>query len=249
MSTAIYVATQGIIKTHIPEHSIYYPLQVGASGKDSIIPYAGASPYLRDDEGDNISIKNPYYCELTGHYWIWKHSHFEIIGICHYRRYFVTDRGVIKRFLRFVNTGFFTEDDIRERLKNADMLAPDMITKDGTIGETYSRAHNKSDLIAIGEAIRKLYPEYYNDFIREMNGNHFWVCNMLIARKDVFDDYCSWLFDILFHVEQFIPYQQYDNYQRRVFGFLSERLFGVWIRHNKINAKACKMITTQGRQI
>ena len=64
---------------------IYTPLFVGRNGRDNF-------GYCSDDNGDNISSKNPYFCELTGLYWIWKQSKADIIGLCHYRRYFVNEK-------------------------------------------------------------------------------------------------------------------------------------------------------------
>ena len=61
----------------------YFPIHVGKalSDKDlSIQP---------DNEGENISHKNQSYCELTGMYWAWKNlKNVDVIGLCHYRRYF-----------------------------------------------------------------------------------------------------------------------------------------------------------------
>lgn len=48
-------------KYWMPDDDVYMPLQVGAEGKESL-------GYTPDNTGDNISSKNPNYCELTGLY-------------------------------------------------------------------------------------------------------------------------------------------------------------------------------------
>ena len=66
----------------MPADPVYLPVQVGAAGKASI------PGYTRDDSGENISAKNPHYCELTGLYWAWKNLSGDAIGLAHYRRHF-----------------------------------------------------------------------------------------------------------------------------------------------------------------
>ena len=66
----------------MPADPVYLPVQVGAAGKESI------PGYTRDDSGENISAKNPHYCELTGLYWAWKNLPGDAIGLAHYRRHF-----------------------------------------------------------------------------------------------------------------------------------------------------------------
>jgi len=80
-----------LIAAHKPygfaQDDIYMPVQVGAALNDKF----GAAC---DDTGDNISDKNPYYCELTGLYWMWKNVKADYCGLVHYRRYFaVRDAG------------------------------------------------------------------------------------------------------------------------------------------------------------
>ena len=40
------------------------------------------------------------------------------------------------------------------------------------------------------------------------------------------------MFNILELAEKRIDISKYDNYNKRVFGFLAERLFNVWINYN-----------------
>ena len=58
------------------------PIQVGRECTQNDLGMIG------DNTGDNISIKNPYFCELTATYWIFKNVKDDIVGLCHYRRYF-----------------------------------------------------------------------------------------------------------------------------------------------------------------
>ena len=93
MDTKIFVMTHKKIeelsdRTILPE--IYIPMQVGRAGKEDL-------GYLGDDSGDNISDKNSSYCELTGMYWLWKNMDCDIIGICHYRRFFTRQERLLEQ--------------------------------------------------------------------------------------------------------------------------------------------------------
>jgi hypothetical protein len=62
-----------------------------------------------------------------------------------------------------------------------------------------------------------------------------YVGNMLLCKKDLFDEYSKWLFDILFEVEKRIhqDVETRDTYQKRVYGFLSERLTRVFVEYKR----------------
>ena len=62
------------------------------------------------------------------------------------------------------------------------------------------------------------------------------ICNMFIMRRELLDEYCTWLFDILFEVERRLDISAYSGNDRRVFGFLGERLLDVWIETKGLRA-------------
>ena len=55
---------------------------------------------------------------------------------------------------------------------------------------------------------------------------------MFVMNKENFQNYCEWLFAILMPLKDKIPYESYGPYQKRVFGFLAERLLNVWVLKN-----------------
>ena len=69
----------------MPQDDVYMPIHVGCEGKESI-------GFTGDNTGDNISTKNPHYCELTALYWAWKNLQADYTGLVHYRRYFTNKR-------------------------------------------------------------------------------------------------------------------------------------------------------------
>ena len=52
---------------------------------------------------------------------------------------------------------------------------------------------------------------------------------MMFCKKELFDDYAKWLFDLMKKFESLIDISEYSTDQARIFGFLTERLLNVWI--------------------
>ena len=56
--------------------------------------------------------------------------------------------------------------------------------------------------------------------------------NMMIAKREVLDQYCQWLFPILFELEKVVDVDGLSSFDARLFGRVSEILFNVWLRHH-----------------
>lgn len=182
--------------------------------------------YVPDDTGDNISTKNKSFCELTGLYWLWKNHTCDIIGVCHYRRFFLQ------------NNRMLTKEYIEKTLEEYDIIIPSNLYANGdSTRNQYALNHIIDDFDICGEIIREKYPEYTQAFDVMQNCPLMNCYNMLIARKEVFDEYCSWLFDILFEVEKRNDLTGRDTQQQRVFGYLSERLLKVWLLKQNLRVK------------
>jgi hypothetical protein len=219
-----------IIATHksywMPEDPLYLPVHVGAAGKDSL-------GYVRDDTGDNISSKNVNYCELTGLYWAWKNLEADYVGLAHYRRHFSA-----KRHLKASREYVITEKQLRQVLSGTDVVLP--VKRNYFIETNYSQyvhAHHKEDLDVTRQILNEKYPRFvraYDESMKRTWGHRF---NMFVMKREYFDAYCEWLFDLLFELERRLDISSYSPYDARVFGFVSERLLDVWIETKDISYK------------
>ena len=188
-----------IIATHkeykMPGDSLYLPVHVGAEGKKDI-------GYTKDNTGDNISTKNPFFCELTGLYWAWKNLDADYIGLAHYRRHF----SLKKRKYRKVEDTLdhvLTRKQAKEIFKNTDIILP---KKRRYFIETLYNHYKHTMHIETLDETRKIleekYPKYLKEFDRLKKRTSMHAFNMFIMKKEVLDDYCEWLFDILFELEK-----------------------------------------------
>ncbi len=227
MDTRIYIMTHK--KCNLPKEEGYYPLQVGAALHDEL-------QYEKDNTGDNISEKNSSYCELTGIYWIWKNAQCDNVGICHYRRYYCDDKA--ERIVR--------KKEYEDMLKKYDVIVPRSMSNVMPVYAYFSVAHKLPALDLSRKYISENCPVYLDAFDRCMDSYFLCGCNMMTTRKELFNDYCEWLFPILFDVERVIrPEKIEDSYQRRIMGFLSERLLRVWIMMQDVRVKEIRMAQTE----
>lgn len=205
----------------MPHDKVYLPLHVGAEGKQDL-------GFTKDNTGDNISSKNPNFCELTGLYWAWKNLACEYIGLCHYRRYFAHKPKSSE--LAEKKKAIYSKEDYEKLLQKYDVILP---TKRNyyieSVRSHYEHAHHKSDLDEVERIIAEKYPEYSDAFNTVMDRTKLHILNMFVMKKELFAQYCQWLFDIEFELEKRIDISDYDAYNARIYGFLSERLFNVWL--------------------
>lgn len=216
----------------LPNENGYIPLHVGAEGKNDL-------GFIKDSTDDNISTKNPNFCELTGLYWMWKNTNSKYIGLCHYRRYF------FKKNSYHTLDKVLKKDEALKLLNEYDVIVPKKLKILGNnIRNQYAKFHHIEDYDLCRNIIGEKYPEYIDSFDKISKRKYFYAYNMFIMSKENFNNYCTWLFDILFEVEKRVDITNYSNYDKRIFGFLSERLFNVWLEKNNFKLKELSVYNT-----
>ena len=228
-----------IVATHkeykMPKDKLYLPLHVGAKGKQDL-------GYTKDDTKKNISEKNPFFCELTGLYWAWKNLDADYIGLVHYRRHLtqnkVKTKDIDKKFKEVI-----TLKEVDKLLNKTDVILPKK--RNYYIETLYSHYEHTMYIEPLDET-RKIIEEKYPDYLEEFDKLHkrtsAHMFNMFIMKKEILNEYCTWLFDILFELEKRIDVKQYDNFHARFFGRISELLLDVWINKNNISYKEVNVI-------
>ncbi|NMM95080.1 DUF4422 domain-containing protein [Bifidobacterium oedipodis] len=229
-----------------PHGTSLLPIQVGAENAASRF-----SDTLHDDEGDNISAKNPMYCELTAQYWAWKNMDADYYGFCHYRRYFdftstahtENDYGEIMDM--FIDNRAIAEyglDDysIAQAVQGWDVITTPLNDVRRIGGFANLKEHWDADQHLRLKDLRHLYdllcarhPEYREDADAVLNGRRAAFCNMFIMKKDIFFEYCEWLFPLLDEFTEHWDHVAADMQTLRTPGHLSERLLNIFIAHKQ----------------
>lgn len=228
----------------LPQHPYFLPIQAGAALHDHI------NGYQPDDIGDNISIKNPHFCELTCHYWAWKNlNNVDIVGLNHYRRYFDFTRKwpQFSSDKHFIATEDFLKQDytfpnLEKLLSKYDIILP--VARHWRVSNTqqYGEYHIAKDWEMLRQIIKERHPEYIPAFEKTMDHSNKSVgYNMFVTHWKHFDAYSKWLFDILFEVESRVPPID-DPIQSRIYGYMSERLINVFCEHHRLRIKHIPLI-------
>ncbi|MCQ2457151.1 MAG: DUF4422 domain-containing protein [Clostridia bacterium] len=218
-----------------PSDPVYLPVQAGAEGKESF-------GITADNEGDSISEKNPGFCELTVQYWLWKNREADAYGLCHYRRYFAS-RTLIKPKNERILNGKALETLLA---KSSVILPKKRHYWVETNRSQYVHAHHEEDLILTREILDGMYGERYTAaFDRVMDRRSGHRFNMFLMTKAYFCRYNEFLFPVLFELEKRLDISGYSPKDRRVFGYVAERLTDVWLEAEKIAFSECRVVFTE----
>lgn len=235
-SIEIYVMTHKEIEEEY-DSSLYKPI---LNGSANVKQHYG---YIRDDSGDNISKFHKNYGELTSEYWVWKNSKADVIGFCHYRRWFVKNFKLEK----------LNKEDILNDLENYDIILPTKFKFDYTLYEHQKELDitlpdydaTYEDYLKVEGVLKKFFPEYAKTYHDVMNGKEAWLCTIFICKRELADEYFQWLFSVCDKLKNEIDLVKYDTRDSRVFAFIAERLLTTYIVKNNLKFKEYPLIITE----
>ena len=228
-----------VIATHkkynMPQDKMYMPVHVGAEGKIDENGNSLDLGYVKDNTGDNISQKNSSFCELTGLYWAWKNLESDFVGLAHYRRHFS-----LKKKSKDPFENILTMNELESLTQNYSVFVPKKRKYYiETLYSHYAHTHYAEHLDITKQIISEKCPEYLESCEKVYKHTSGFMFNMMIMRKDLFDCYCQWLFDILFELENRIgdKAKELSFFQGRFYGRVSEIIFNVWLDYQVKSGK------------
>ena len=221
-----------------------------------------------DDTGVNISSRNNEFNECSVLYWIWKNAdikNLKYIGFFQYRRhlilneYFENSKDDIEKsayrctHFKKITSNYddiigLNEKNILNILKDYDCILP--LSTDFTAINTTSvyddwvyniPGVHVDDLIELENVIAKLHPEMSDDLCKYLNSPKKRMYHIFITKPSIFNEYCDWLFNILFELDKRIDTSLYSVNGKRTLGYLAETLYGFYFSYkkNEIKIKEC----------
>lgn len=196
------------------------------------------SEMIGDDTGENISGKNLSYNEMTALYWAWKNYEAlgdpDYIGLMHYRRHFcikkMNERSAYFETNQVDNMDTYlekelglTESAVCSLLSKNDFIVTKPYYKK-SVYDHYKESHKIEELDHAISIVKRYFPKYYRACKKYINGHLVYFCNMFVLPKDLFFEYCSFVFGVLQKYED-----EVDITGKRL--FISERLTGVFIQY------------------
>jgi hypothetical protein len=240
-SPSITIAVAAHKPYRMPTDSIYLPLHVGAALYPDVL-----TSMIGDNTGDNISEKNNYYSELTGLYWLWKNNRSSYKGLVHYRR-LLGSADTRKRV--------FQRDPYK---KVADSAEFEILLKDygillakrrnyyiETVYSHYAHTLESKQLDLCREVLEKKYPQYVDAWDHSMSSRGAHLFNMFVMEQSKFNDYCEFMFSILREMEDQLPPSQYDAFNARYLGRISELLMDPWLETNGYSYRELPVISPE----
>ncbi|HEP1834000.1 TPA: DUF4422 domain-containing protein [Streptococcus suis] len=223
--------------TPFTEELNYKIMLVGANNNK------GEAFYLKDNfEEDNISDKNFSFCELTGAYSLYKHCTDDIIGLVHYRRYFMNSEGFPLSFNEAESILEKYDVILPTKSKLTSYKIPVSVKKHfiSLLGKDGKEAWEKCS-----DILKRKYPEMIVSFENFERQNSTYFYNMCVMNSRDFKAYHEWLFDILLQLDKEIDVTSYSKYNQRMFGFISERLLTFWVMYNNKKVKELPIMFTE----
>jgi lipopolysaccharide biosynthesis glycosyltransferase len=254
----IFVSHRIDLDSETIDNPLYIPVRCGA-----VYDKREGVTMLGDDTGDNISEKRETFNEFTVMYWVWKNVDADYYGLCHYRRYLSFSSEVFPTGInpcQHVECEWLDGDSEKKYgLDSAERITSIVKKTDGCIIDPIRidavptpkglkknvKAHwsgwedaliKQGTLDKVRKIINDRHPTYKEIYDRYLNSKEYYGFNCFILRKELFQQMCEFVFDVVFELEKQLDVSYYSETMLRTCGYMGELLTGMFlykIAHDK----------------
>ena len=193
-----------------PEGESILPVQVGAAQATTRFTNT-----LHDDEGENISVENPRYCELTAQYWLGRTQTPTITASAITAGISISPTPRIRKTITAksstrISTTTRSPNTVSTTMRSraqwtAGTSSPRLLNDVRRIGGFSNLKQHwdadghlrLKDLRHVYDILCARHPDYKVDADAVLGGRTAAFCNMFIMRKEIFFEYNEWLFPLL----------------------------------------------------
>lgn len=206
---------------------------------------------IGDDTGDSIAYKHRFYGEFSVIYWVWKnpklYGNTKYVGLFHYRRQIDFHDFNINKIVE--RTHSFNDEILNNNLKeerillsinNIDILVCNSSVFKVSVENQFLSCKYSHKTELLDEAVKIIAEKFPRmlDATREyLNDNKFVPCDIFVMKRDIFEEYCEFIFAILFELEKKIDLNKLTMLNIRSVGHVGERLLGIYITYLKNTRK------------
>ncbi|MFW7269136.1 DUF4422 domain-containing protein [Gluconacetobacter sp. Hr-1-5] len=221
--------------TNIHRNRYFEPIQGGRAIAN--VKFAGM---IGDDTGDTISARNREWCELTVLYWIWKNTQHDYVGLNTEKSYLIFSElahqkiSILNKNIEFID---FCSQNIESSCQNHTILTAPLCkihphsaaSHVQTFYENYCFEHEKKDIDCVLTLIKNNFSVYYEAALLTAHIDSKFNSENILLRRDIFDQYCDFIFSVLFLFERTVDTSHRNNEQKKVFKFIYSFLSTVFL--------------------
>ncbi len=182
---------------------------------------------LFDNTGENISKYNKTLNEMTVVFWAWKNqdklNNPQFIGLNHYRRLFDFSNKKQGKFASLKSLYLKNDNKIQQTFEKYDIIARKCNFRE--VNSTVERIEDYVNTVNLKEK----HDGMYRAFLRFKEKQEYYSGNLVIFKKEDFDNYCKTMFDIVIPAQEKMIKENHPEANSRYLACACELLTGFYI--------------------
>lgn len=226
---------------------------------------------IGDNTGDNVSIRNRMYNEMSCIYWAWKNydkiGNPDYIGFMQYgkhlilneymeipRKQYITNSEVYCYELsNYQNNNNLSYENVKKAINGFDVICTKKLDVSFCYNKKIGSCKDSINILTEGKGgivfdymCQYIKDNFYNmkKYVEDIENDYiYYPFNTFIMKKNVFFSYCNFIFNVLDAIIKKFDFADMNAVQKRTPAFLSELITSIFLSsiENNKNIKTCPL--------